>query len=413
MALDSLGRQRLGWRWPAAAALFLLAFVGLLSGVSLSERPDVGVSSLLTKAYYSLGLFVVGGLDIGTPSGGPWLGRTMLWFAYFGAPLLTASAVVEAVIRVMSPHRWQLKRLKNHIVIAGTSELTISYLRVLRKHAPKVPVVVVDEAIEAIREQELQQTFDVTVVVGDMTHDFLLHQLRLDTASRVVLMVADDFQAYETASKILTLFPHLASKILLHCENLRFLRVMQDTSVDKQCITFNAYHLAAAALVKDNLIRHFQKTNARDVVIMAGFGRFGQTILEELHAHAHDELETVGLIDVDADRRILVAEEQELIGSDYRREIFQGDISHPEVWNNLEESIDLRVREPTVILGTGSSEKNLRAALWIKHRHPNAQVFARTNDVSQLALEVGAEHDIRCFSIRQLIEDNLPENWVN
>ncbi|MCH6587116.1 MAG: hypothetical protein IH805_02205 [Proteobacteria bacterium] len=128
---------------------------------------------------------------------------------------------------------------------------------------------------------------------------------------------------------------------------------------------------------------------------------------------AHDELETVGLIDVDADRRILVAEEQELIGSDYRREIFQGDISHPEVWTNLEASIDLHVREPTVILGTGSSEKNLRAALWIKQRHPNAQVFARTNDVSQLALEVGAEHDIRCFSIRQLIEDNLPENWVN
>ena len=126
MALDAPSRQRLGWRWPAAAALFLLAFVGLLSGVGLSERPDVGASSLLTKAYYSLGLFVVGGLDLGTHDSGPWFGRTMLWVAYFGAPLLTASAVVEAVIRVMAPRRWQMRRLQNHIVIAGTSDLTIS-----------------------------------------------------------------------------------------------------------------------------------------------------------------------------------------------------------------------------------------------------------------------------------------------
>jgi hypothetical protein len=28
-----------------------------------------------------------------------------------------------------------------------------------------------------------------------------------------------------------------------------------------------------------------------------------------------------------------------------------------------------------------------------------------------LALEVGAEHDIHCFSIKQLIEDNLPNLW--
>ena len=413
MALDAPTRQHIGWRWPAAAVFFLLAFIGLLSGVELSERPDVVAASWLTKAYYSLGLFVVGGLDLGTPNSGPWLGRAMLWIAYFGAPLLTASAVVEAVIRVMAPRRWQLRRLQNHIVIAGTSDLTISYLRVLRRQAPKISVVVVDEAVEAIREQELEQTFDVTVVVGDMTHNFLLRELRLDRAHRVVLLGADDFQSYEVASKILALFPKLDSKILLHCDNLRFMRAMQDTSVDQQCITFNSYHLAASALVKDDLIAHFRKTDARDVVVVAGFGRFGQTVLEELQGHAEAELETVALIDVDADRRVLVADEQERIGTHYRREIFQGDISHPEVWNNLEESIDLTAREPTVILGTGGAEKNLRAALWIKQRHPNTKVFARTNDVSPLALEVGAEHDIHCFSIRQLIEDNLPEAWVN
>ena len=141
----------IGWRWWAAAILFLLGFGGLLAGVDVSERPGVADASNMTKAYYTLGLFVVGGLDIGTPQGGPWLARTALWIAYFGAPLLTASAVIEALIKVISPGRWQLRRLANHIIIFGSGRLTLSYLRLLRRNSPNVKVVVVDEKFDPVR----------------------------------------------------------------------------------------------------------------------------------------------------------------------------------------------------------------------------------------------------------------------
>jgi Trk K+ transport system NAD-binding subunit len=412
MALEQFSQPRLNWRWVAAITLFLLAFFGLASGVALSERPAVASSGLLTKAYYSLGLFVVGGLDIGTPVSGPVVGQIMLWVAYFGAPILTASAVIEAVIRVMAPHRWQLRRLHDHIVIVGAGELTISYLRVLRRHYPKVPIVVVDEAMETVREQELEQSFGVMVVVGDITHDFLLTGLRLRKAAGVLLLGGDDFQSFEAASKILRLFPHLHSRIILHCHNLRFLRAMENTTVARMCVTFNSYHLAAASLVNDHLINHFKKTEARDIVVLAGFGRFGQTILEELQDFAHSEIDTVAVIDIDADRRVLVAEEQHRMGDNYRRLVFEGDISHPEVWSDLAESIDLSRDEPTVILGTGRAEDNLRTALWLKENFPNALVFVRTNDKSELAVEVGAEHGIRSISIKQLVEDNISLDWL-
>lgn len=412
MAYEQPLRAKISWRWIAALTLFLLALVGFGTGVSLTERPDVTTSNLLTKAYYSLGLFVVGGLDLGTPIGGPLLGRIMLWLAYFGAPMLTASAVIEAVIRVIAPKRWQLRRLKNHFVIVGSGDQTISYLRMLRKHSPNVPVVVVDSSIEVVREQELKQIFNASVVVGEITHDFLLRELRLQHARKVVLLGADDFQSYEAASKILRLFPHLESRIILHCRNLRFMRAMAETRVAKHCINFNSYHLAASAMVRDHLIGHFKKTQARDVVIMAGFGRFGQTILEELQAHAEAELETVVLIDVDAERRVLVADEQERIGGDYDRQVVQGNISNPEVWRVLSETVDLSKNEPTIILGTGQADVNLRTALWIKNQYPNTLVFARTNDISELAIEVGAEHQIKSFSIKQLVEDNIPDNWL-
>ena len=65
MAAHQRETFRIGWRWPLAFVFFSFAVIGLSVGVSLTERPDVGAAGFLTKAYYSLGLFVVGGLDVG------------------------------------------------------------------------------------------------------------------------------------------------------------------------------------------------------------------------------------------------------------------------------------------------------------------------------------------------------------
>ncbi|MFT5562787.1 MAG: FlaA1/EpsC-like NDP-sugar epimerase, partial [Litorivivens sp.] len=191
--------SRISWRWWLAVLFFSLALAGLLSGVSLSERTDVTNAPFLTKAYYSLGLFVVGGLDLGTPQGGPLIGRTLLWIAYFGAPLLTASAVIDAVLTAVAQRRWRLTRIKNHIVIVGSGSLTTSYLRVLRDHDRAVPIVVVDTNIDPVRELELVETFGVTVLVGDITHEFLLQELRLRRAKRMLMLGDDDFLAFEAA----------------------------------------------------------------------------------------------------------------------------------------------------------------------------------------------------------------------
>ena len=67
--------------WRAAGALFFFfgALAGFESGVSVTERPGVAEAGLLTQAYYSLSLFVVGGIDLGTPYGGPLFGRVLVW----------------------------------------------------------------------------------------------------------------------------------------------------------------------------------------------------------------------------------------------------------------------------------------------------------------------------------------------
>lgn len=410
MQLNSPGS--INWRWWAAAGLFSLGFIGLLSGTSLSERPDVVESSWLTKAYYALGLFVVGGLDIGTPQGGTWWSRSMLWVAYFGAPFLTASAVIDALIQAMSRDHWHLRRMQNHIIVFGSGALTLSYLRLLRRNGSKQSVIVVDKHFDPVREQELINKFGVTTIVGNLTHDYLLQQMRLHKARRVLLFGDDDFEAFEAATRILAMAPSLAGNLILHCHNLRFMRSLQDTELVKSCHTFNTYNLAGSGFVDDYLVGHFHETKSRDVVVIAGFGRFGQSVLEGLQNVADGEIEHVCVIDIDADRRVLVAAEQEKIGEGYKRTVFEGDVSHPVVWEQLAQTVNLGEAEPTVILGTGREQDNLRTALWIKERYPNALVFARTNDISRFASSVGASRDIRNISITQLMEDHIPDHWL-
>ena len=404
---------RLGWRSFAAVLVFFSGLLGLLSGVGLTERPGVAEAHFLVKAYYALGLFVMGGLDIGMPTGGSVVGRYALWFAYLGGPFIAASALIEALVRALANKHWQLRHLRGHIIIVGTGDLTMSYLKVLRRKHPKVVIVVIDNAIDSVRSDELKQLFNVIIVVGDVTHDYFLFQLRIDYAKRILMMGTDDFQSYEAAHKIIQLAPRVAEKVVIHCENLRFMRAMEGSRVATLCHPFNSYHLAAAGLVKRHLIEHFHHTEPLDMVIIAGFGRFGQTIMEEVRKNAIGDIDSVAIIDLDAKRRVMVADEQLKFDGEYRREVFEGDISHPKVWHQLQQTIDLNGREPVIILGTGAEEENLRTAIWLRSIYPEAMIIARTNQKSQFAHEVGSVHGITSFSMTELIEANIPDDWVD
>jgi hypothetical protein len=201
-------------------------------------------------------------------------------------------------------------------------------------------------------------------------------------------------------------------RIIIHCQSLRFLRAMQETAIAKQSIGFNSYNLAAKGLVEDSLIHHFEHTAEKDTVVLAGFGLFGQTILEELQNNASDQIDQISIIDLTANRRIEVVDEQQKQKPAYDRSVIEGDVSNPEVWRKLEASVDLSKNEPVVILGTGDAAINLRTALWIRQKYKNALIFARTNDISEFALDVGREHDINAISITRLVEEHIPATWL-
>ena len=112
----------------------------------------------------------------------------------------------------------------------------------LRRQSPHDRVIVVDDHFNSIREQELQQRYGVVTVVGDLTLGFSLKKLALPKARRVLLLGNDDYQAFEAATRVLDVAPNLKFRVVVHCQNLRFMRSLLRTSLGRHCIIFNTYN---------------------------------------------------------------------------------------------------------------------------------------------------------------------------
>lgn len=403
---------RRNWRWLLAIVFLGSGWVGFLSGVGASER-DLSNANPFTLLYYTMGLFILGGMDLGTPTGGPLWGRTLSWMAYFGAPLLTTSAIVEWLqVLVANPSRW-LRKLRDHTVIVGINDLSRSVMDKIEAMDPDARLIVIERDIRKTVRQELEDRYGARCLSGDFTDEYFLRKLRIKRVKQVVLASENDFDNFETASKLLEINAGLGHRIILHSNRLRYLREMEHSDVVQQTHTFNSYHLAAQYMVRSVMMEHFRQTEQLDTVVLAGFGRFGQTVLEELQEIAMAELEAIAIIDIDAHRRVLVAEEQVEMHAGVEKHVFQGEIGHPEVWQQLEKCVDLSVGVPMVLMATGQDDENLRAGIWLSKRHPNAKVMVRSQRESHFADSVSQMTGIHTFSLQQVFQDSLPDDWFS
>lgn len=401
----------LSWKSWSAIVLFGAGFLGLLSGVEVSARPGVPQADLLTKAYYTLGLFVLGGMDLGTPTSGPLYGRILLWIAYFGAPAWTASAVFETILYALRPPVWQVKRIKNKMIITGGGELTLSFLnRIRASDKRRQVIVIVDEAqhphLDALRSY---RGVRVVVVSGDQLHR--LERFALHKAHKFLLLSENDETNFEVASLLLKHDPQLGPKIVYHVSNLRFLRVLEGARVVEQCTTFNQYELAATQLVRERLMRRFRETKYKDTVVLAGFGRFGQSILEQLEQHASGTFNRVAIIDRDAKQRAMIADEEVEGKRKYSRHTYEGDIDDPEMWRRVFKEVITGKEAPVFVITTGNDQTNLRCAIWLRKNFPKGLIISRTLAPSHFARGVCDEHNVVSVNTSELVEASIPRAW--
>ena len=401
----------LSWKSWSAIVIFSCGFAGLSLGVGVSERPAVSEADLFTKAYYAFGLFVLGGLDLGTPTGGPVYGRILLWVAYFAAPVWTASTVFETILNALRRPSWRIINIKKRVVIFGGGELTLGFLnRITASGGGRRVIVIVDDQqhphLDALQSYRGVKVFVVSVDQMPRLRLYPLHK-----ANKFLLLSENDEINFELASILLDHDPELGAKIVYHVSNLRFLRVLADSRVVDLCTTFNQFEMAATQLARERLIRRFKETAYTDTVVLAGFGQFGKSILEELERHASGQFNRVAIIDLAAEQQALIADEEMVTERNYSRHIYKGDIDDPEIWQRLFSEVVIGNQEPVFVITTGDNRTNLRCAIWLRKRFPNALIISRTPAPSSFAKGICDQHDVVSVNTAELVQASIPHAW--
>lgn len=381
-----------------------------MAGVGVTERNLVS-AGVAERAYYALGLFVMGGLDLGTPVGGPFYARTMLWISYFASPLITASALIEAAVRLVAPLALKVRPFRNHVVLGGAGRLTMLYVARLRAEQARRTIVVVERNPSHPALGELRDMHRALVVTGDVTSDDVLARLHMHSAHRALFLTGDDFVNLDAAAKVLRRAPDMAGRIVVHVSDLGFMRETSESSVARSCEIFNGHEAAATTLVREHLLARFQRTPSRDFVVLAGFGRFGQTVLYQLQEHARGSFGHVVIIDEYATRKARAFQDHPGFDDDYVHGIIDGDLLDPEVWRRVGEMVRESGLEPVVILGSGDDGTNLHAAFLARKQHPKALLIVRSFRASPFTAEIATETNLEAFDLAGLIQDGMPASW--
>ncbi len=410
--LPSVPRQRVGWvaRGGLVVLALTMALYAFHAGVGVSDREGLPDADLLTHVYYALGLFVLGGLDLGLPSGGPVGARAVLWVAYFMAPLITTSAVVEGVVRLLQPQWLQRWALRNHVVVVGAGRLGTLFVETLRRRDPKARVLLVDRDGTKASVQQARAQLGARFLLGDVHAPATLDAMAVGQARTIALLTNDDLLNLETAWRIAERAPR--ARVVAHVGDLGMRRTLAhvDDATAARVDVFNAHRIAAERLYGEHLERHFAKTSARDVVVLAGFGRFGQTILEHLQREARGEVQRAIVVDVHAERRVRLFKAQVPGFEQCELVTIQGDIDDPRTWERVEAATHGLGVEPVLVLGTDDDQLNLRAAIGLRALHPSSRIFLRCVYESTFTRQLARRLAFEVLAVEGMLREALADH---
>lgn len=405
-----------------------IAIAAFRSGVGVSDRVGVESAGWATQLYYAIGLFVLGGLDLGVPSGGPVWAHIMLWGAYFAAPMITAGALAEALLRVWNPRWWRFRGLRGHVAVVGMGQIGTLYLEGMRRIDPKRRVLMVDSRTDNVNVVNAQARHGALFLNGDIGNLATREAMRLNRAAGVVMATGSDLVNLEASTDILATHPHLAGRVISHVADAAMERTilarqaatdpLAPTEVDERSppvsshVLFNAHRIAADELVNRRLSVRFDATESPDLVVIAGFGRFGQTILELLQVNAAGEFATVLIIDRAAHVRRRQFEHHVGKQGDYTLETLEANIADPETWSQVDRFLTEATEGPAAksvafVLGTDDDPLNLRTAMTLRHLRRDAYIVVRCFSDSSLTRQLSREGDFEVFGVSALLQDAL------
>ena len=88
-------------------------------------------------------------------------------------------------------------------------------------------------------------------------------------------------------------------------------------------------------------------------------------------------------------------------------EIVEGDMSDPEVWDQVAATLEGVTTPPVIVLGCDDDRVNLRSAMYLRPRWPGSRLFVRCQHESAFTEELSNQHDFTVLAIDQVLEEAL------
>lgn len=293
-----------GLRERSGVVLGLCAILTILLGLvafPLEAAARGEQVSLLESLYGTLGLFAFAGNRFGFPQ------TFLLGVVYFGAPLVAASALVEAALRMaVDGSSFLLVGLRGHSVVGGMGNVG-SIIASHLDHEGQMQVLI-DWRPDSrtVGERGGARSLGPHVlIIGDMTGEEVLRRARAQHAAQVFFAAADDLANIEAAACVRAMSPRgggASPKVFCHVydEALR-----EGLSEERSGVRyFNSYGLAAKALVARLFWDHWMPSVQMDsrchlvgtagafslvaqapqppLYVVVGLGRFGLSVLQQL-----------------------------------------------------------------------------------------------------------------------------------
>ena len=401
--------------------VLVVAVLAFRSGVNVSDRGDIPDDAFLMQLYYAIGLFALGGMDLGMPTGGPRLWQMALLATYFLAPVLAAAAVIEALwraiwLRLVDKWPW-----RDHIVLAGGGRVARAVVDECLRSFPGTRILVVEKRVTDSMLSHFGALKRVYLIGGDTTEPSTVDALRIGHARALMLLTNDELANVELAVQSeahfggengLPMLVRVADLDLTDRANRILARGGRQPCVN--------IHKAVAEKICRDSIDYMTENKGREALVFTGFGRFCQTYLRQfMEVRGTEHIGSIAIIDKDAELAwqrffdsLSSTQRSQIADIPVRRQ--SGLQEDPRVWAPILSGADGSDRPPSnlvVLLGTNDDPSNLKAAMRVRDRSPEAYVMVRAFGASSFARQIGEEMNIEIVDIAEELRIQI-KAWV-
>lgn len=411
---SGIGLEDMRLRAGIVVVVFACALYGFSQGAGTTNTGSLGNDGWLAWIYYTASLFVLGGVELGIPVAGGAPGTYYaLWLAYYLAPIVTTTVIVNSIRKLLQGRRISHFIPKDHVLLIGTGDLADLYIQAIRKVDPERLIMHV-EPTESGGESTKGDRW-TRRVSGNINDREFLPSLRLSEAFRAVVISPNDLSNLETGWEIKSLNPALP--VVVHVSDLALLRpahrmARSHRMVDsyKAPAVFSTHRIASLRIFDDVLEPMLESSeNTADTIIITGFDHFSQTLLELLLNRGEGEIDKLVVVDEAASKKIFMIQD-DIDLSEVALECIDGSSENPATWDSVFDRIN-ESGSTIVILADADPEQNFRASMLIHSRAEHAKVYLRCFRHSTFYTVLAAQLDTELLCLEDVLQDALEDHY--